>query len=486
MRIYLIKMPFFEQEYTKFSEKWKYIEDEYIGIGIVQKILEENRCDVIVNKANSVKDMVETTHKTNPDIIMISVMQTSARLTYNFVKEIRKSGWHGKIFVGGWFAKMAWREIFLNNWEVDYVCYCDAEMVLADWISNPEKCILGIATKENYSYHDKIRIETIRKENCWPVHYVESSRIVGRNTYCIETSRGCPHSFCTFCSQSCGNIIQDKWRPLSLDIIEKQILDLHNIFGAKRFSTADDDLLGPLENAEKRAKELHDLFVSLPFNVTFSASISVKAATNGKILDLLLDAGLEQLCIGFESADEKQLKRYGKQQSLEDNFIAAHQVSSRAIPMLPGLITFDPFATKETVEKNLCFLFEDLKHYDLGKLTKKLHILTGTPMVKMVRDAGLLKGDYLYYDYEFQNQEALRLFKDFSTYTNMVKDLQKEANYRKMQHNIEIGMHHKIVAEAILNGQRWREIAQIEIDKMIQEMRGDQNEKVEHWLGDSF
>lgn len=469
MKVFLINMPFFEQEYTKFSEKWEYIEDEYIGIGIVKKILEDNGCDVTLNEASSLIEIIDVTQKINPDIIMISVMQTSARLTYNYINAIRKTNWKGKIFIGGWFAKMAWREIFLHNWEVDYVCYCDAEIVLKEWLQNPNQCLIGIATKDNYDFHDKITINEIREKNKWPELYVESSRIRGRKTYCIETSRGCPHSFCTFCSQSCGNIIPGKWHPLPIKLIKKQIMDLHNLYGANRFSTTDDDLLGPIENAEKRAKELHDLFISLPFHATFSASISVKAATNDKILDLLQSAGLEQLCIGFESADESQLKRYGKQQSLKDNYLAAYEISKRNIPTLPGLITFDPFATKETIEKNLKFLFEELKHYDLGKLTKKLHILTGTPMVNIIQKAGLLKGDYLYYDYNFQNSEVFILYENFIKYTNMVKEIQKKANSKK----INIGVHHRIVAEAILKGQNWMEIAQREINKIINEMEND-------------
>lgn len=471
MKVYLINMPFFEQEYTKFSEKWEYIEDEYIGIGIVQKILEDNECEVIVNDKNSVKEMVIATHDIEPDVVMISVMQTSARLTYKFVNELRNSNWKGKIFIGGWFAKMAWREIFAHDWDVDYVCYCDAELVMDRWIRNPEENIIGIATKNNYRAHDRINVKEIRESNNWPEHYVEASRISGRNTYCIETSRGCPHSFCTFCSQSCGNIIKNKWVSLPLDIVKKQIIDLHNTYGAVRFSTTDDDLLGPIANAEERAKSIHDLIMELPFRITFSSSISVKAASNGKILDLLQEAGLEQLCVGFESADEKQLRRYGKQQSLEDNYAAAREITKRNIPMLPGLITFDPFATKETVEKNLKFLFEELGHYDLGKLTKKLHILTGTPMVKMVRDAGLLRGDYLYYDYEFQNEEALRLYEAFTTYTDMVKNIQKEANYKKLQHNVKLGMHHRVVAEAIIRNSQWLDIARNEINLMTKEMR---------------
>ena len=78
MKVYLINMPFFEQEYTKFSEKWEYIEDEYLGIEIVQKILEDEGCDVIVNKHNSIDSMIQAILETNPDCIMNSVMQNAA------------------------------------------------------------------------------------------------------------------------------------------------------------------------------------------------------------------------------------------------------------------------------------------------------------------------------------------------------------------------------------------------------------------------
>lgn len=467
MKVYLINMPFFEQEYTKFSEKWEYIEDEYLGIGIVQQILEDEKCEVIVNQDNNIKSMISVVFEENPDCIMISVMQTSARLTYEFVKTLREQGWRRDIFIGGWFAKMAWREILNNGWPIDYICYCNAESVLSEWIADKNKCIPGIATRDKYSFHDKFGIEKLRDKNVWPKNFTNPSRISGRNTYCIETSRGCPHSHCTFCSQSCGNVLHNKWQPLNTDLVKKQLIELHNRYGVVRFSTTDDDLLGFEWQAEARAKELYEVFKSLPFKATFSASISVRSATNGNILDLLLDAGLEQLCLGFESADEIQLRRYGKQQTLEENYIAANEVKKRNIPILPGLITFDPFATRETVTKNLNFLFEELNHYDLGKLTKKLHLLTGTPIIKMVEKAGLLTGDYLYYDYVFSNNDVAKLYKDFCEYTDIVKNSQRNANKRKMQHDKTIGMHHKRVAEKILCDSNWKEFAEHEIQKII-------------------
>ena len=366
MKVYLINMPFFEQEYTKFSEKWEYIEDEYIGVGIVQKILEEEGCEVIVNQETSIQTMVRKIMLLHPDIVMISVMQTSARLSFEFVKKVRETGYQGILFLGGWFMKMAWREVFLHNWEVDYVCYCDAEPVLREWLRRPSGIHIGIADKTNFDFHNSLKIEQIREICTFPENYIIPSRRTGRRTYCLETSRGCPHSHCTFCSQSCGNAIKNKWQPVPLELIKAQILEMYEKYHAVRFSTSDDDMLGFSEQAEQRAKELHDMFLSLPFRISFSTSISVRSATNGRILDYLTEAGLEQLCVGFESADAVQLKHYGKQQSLEENFKAAEEITKRNIPMLPGLITFDPFATKETVSKNLSFLFDHLHHYNLG------------------------------------------------------------------------------------------------------------------------
>ena len=470
MKIYLINMPFYEQEYTKFTEKWEYIEDEYVGISIVQTILEENNCEVILNKENSIVGMINEVNNKKPDIVMISVMQTSARLTLEFINQLRDKGYVGKIFIGGWFAKMSWKEIFNHNWPVDYVCYTDAEDVIDKWIKDISGNYIGIATYDNFQQHFNYNISDLRKLCIWPKNYVKPRRVEGRKTYSIETSRGCPHSACTFCSQSCGNIIRNKWQPLGLEKVKEQIIELHNNFGITRFATSDDDLLGPIENAQQRAIEIRNMVNELPFKITFSASISVKSATNGIILDNLLDAGLEQLCIGFESADENQLKRYCKQQSVEENFIAAEEITKRKINILPGLITFDPFATKDTIEKNLKFLFDKLHHYDLGKLTKKLHILTGTPMARLVEREGLLVGDYLYYDYVFQNDEVERLYNDFNKYTNEVKKLQQKVNSCGRQFDKKIGIHHKNAANYILSSNDWENLCNEEIKEIEKEL----------------
>lgn len=470
MNVYLINMPFYEQEYTKFSEKWDYIEDEYIGINIVHSILEFNGVKVTKSKKNSIVDLIEEIQSNNFDVVMVSVMQTSARLTFYFIEELRKQGYQGIIFIGGWFAKLSWKYIFDNKWKVDYVCYVDAENVLARWINNPKSDLIGIATKDNYLLHSKLSRDEIRNINLWPDNYISPKREAERKTYRLETSRGCPHSCCTFCSLSCANVIKNKWKPLSTDIILKEINGVYDKYGVTRFSLTDDDMLGPIETALNRVKELHEAIKKLNFNISFSGSISVKAATDGEILDYLIDMGLQQLGIGFESADEMQLKRYNKQQSLEENFIAAQNIVERNISLIPGLITFDPFATSETIQKNLDFLFNNLHHYDLGKLTKKLYVITGTPIAKLVEKNSLLIGDYLNYEYKFMYPETQKLYEDFLEYTNMVRSLQIEVNKKGLSFAKKIGLHHRNVAYSILSKKQWKDYAIEEIKQIKKEL----------------
>lgn len=473
MRVYLINMPFCEQEYTKFSEKWDYIEDEYIGINIVHALLEKNGTEVFKCNRTSLVEMVEDVLHNMYEVVMISVMQTSAKMTHGFVKLLRSKGYKGIIFVGGWFAKLSWKYIFDNGWDVDYVCYVDAESVLPKWIEHPEADLVGIATQRNYMEQAKMTKDEIRQENQWPGNYISPIREAGRKTYRLETSRGCPHACCTFCSLSCANIIKDKWRPLSCDVILKEIIEIYRKYGVTRFSLTDDDMLGPIEGAESRARELYEAIKTLPFGISFSGSISVKAATNGRVLDYLIGAGMEQLGIGFESADEEQLRRYNKQQNLEDNFIAAKNIVDRGVNLIPGLITFDPFATVQTIRKNLDFLFNHLHHYDLAKLTKKLYVITGTPIAKLVERNNLLVGDYLNYEYRFMYKETEILYREFQKYTEMVKEIQQTVNRNGLAFDKEIGRHHRNVAEKILDQQPWESYAFSEIEKIKQRIVGE-------------
>lgn len=343
---------------------------------------------------------------------------------------------------------MAWKEILQHQWALDYVCFIDAEDCLENWLKNQNEDIYGIATYQNWKKQHLLR----QKARVSPFRYISPSRKAGRGTYAIEMSRGCPHSKCTFCSQSCGNVYKEKWLPLPMDVIRNEIISIYERYGVSRFATSDDDLLGPNKYNLTRALEVRDMVKSLPFPISFSASISVNAACSEQILDILEDAGLEQLCIGFESADEQQLRRYGKAQNLEANFKAAENLSKRNLQILPGLITFDPYSSVESIKKNLSFLFDNLKHFNISKLTKRLHLLTGSPFVKMCRKDNLLTGDYLGYDYVFQDGRIEVIYKILNQYVNLVREVEQSLKSNNLVAASEIRKHHRNAVFHILSG----------------------------------
>ena len=460
MRVALVNMPFSEQEYTKFSEKWDFIEDEYIGVNIVYALLVRGGWNVVRCRGTSFQMLLDEALAAEPDIVMLSVMQSSARMAREFVERLRNVGYGGKVFIGGWFAKLSWRKMFEEKWPVDYVCNTDAEGVFPTWMKAPDAPCPGIVTYDNFETAESASCDGRRTLNPWPANYVSPVREPGRKTYRLETSRGCPHSRCTFCSLSRANVIRGKWVPLPVSTILAEMRMLHESYGACRFSLTDDDMLGPLDGAEGRAREIRDAFSSLPFCVRYSGSISVKAALNGRILDMLVESGLEQLGIGFESADPGQLRRYCKAQTVEENVAAAKNIVERRMSLIPGLITFDPFATPETVARNLDFLYNHLHHYDLGKLTKRLHVISGTPMEKMIRDAGLLVCDGGALEYRFEHEMTKALYEAFVSYTDMVRDLQVRANALGRVVAQEVGRKHREVADRIISGEAWRPFAE--------------------------
>ena len=255
MKVYLINVPFYEAEYVKFTQKWESIEDEYLGIEIVYTMLKNSGCDVVFSTSYDTDDIISEVFTSNPDTVMMAIMQSSASFAYNLILQFRARGYNKDIFVGGWFSKMAWKEIFYHNWPVDYVCYVDAETALALWLENSNAFIPGIATYQNFSQQCKLKHCDIWSANTWPRNYITPHRVAGRKTYIIETSRGCNHSACTFCSQAGGNYNKNKWEPIPLETIKQEIITLHNKYGANSFATADDDLLGSIDRAYYRAKE---------------------------------------------------------------------------------------------------------------------------------------------------------------------------------------------------------------------------------------
>ncbi|MGL4402806.1 MAG: B12-binding domain-containing radical SAM protein [Fusobacteriaceae bacterium] len=465
MELALINMPCDQQEYIKFDKKWDFIDEEYLGINIIQTISENLGIDVFRYQENtSFESFKKELFFKKIKLIVISIMQTSAKNALSFIKEVKEKNPEIKIIIGGWFVKNAWKDIFEEGWPVDAACITDAEGVFDIWLSryfkNEKTEVSGIVTKDNYFTYIS-NFEENFTWGKWPKVIYMPKRLADKGVYGIETSRGCSHSSCSFCSLSCITNYKKYWTPRCLSEAADEIEYLNKVYGAKKFTIIDDDFLGPPKQSKKRALEFFQEIKKRNLNIEFSASVSVLTAIQEECLDILKEAGLKQLCIGFESVDDEQLKRYRKMQKKEDNYLAAQLLRKKNINLVPGLITFDAFATPKTVERNISFLFDQLEHFELSKLTKKVHVVTGTPIAESLKEQGILEGNYLNYKYKFQNKDTGRIYEEFQEYTKAVADIQIKLRNSSQKKSLQ--KLHKKYVKKILKLQPWRELLKIEL-----------------------
>lgn len=121
--------------------------------------------------------------------------------------------------------------------------------------------------------------------------------------YCniVHTSRGCPFR-CDFCYNSSGNHAYMK-RP-----IEDVLRDIHTV-GRKHIMFIDDNFAG--DPAWTR-RLLHAI---TPLRIRWNAAVSLNAALDTDLLDLMRRSGCEGLFIGFESVNEESLRAVHKGQN---------------------------------------------------------------------------------------------------------------------------------------------------------------------------
>lgn len=133
--------------------------------------------------------------------------------------------------------------------------------------------------------------------------------------YCniVHTSRGCSFR-CDFCYNSCGG------HPYLKRPIDDVLRDIHTV-GRKHIMFIDDNFAG--DPAWTR-KLLHAI---TPLRIRWNAAVSLNAALDNDLLDLMKRSGCEGLFIGFESVNAESLKAVHKRQ----NSLARYEQAVRNI-----------------------------------------------------------------------------------------------------------------------------------------------------------
>jgi radical SAM superfamily enzyme YgiQ (UPF0313 family) len=269
--------------------------------------------------------------------------------------------------------------------------------------------------------------------------------------HAIETSRGCPWGMCTFCSikkqfgDSClnhGNGADWRWKGFSLDRIFIDIKKYINQ-GARIFDIKDSEFFGPtrekngidpfwdsMNRAEQFAIRFGELnreygitlnHISARVDTVVRENDSLKNAKRRRVYELLAKSGLIGLYLGIESGSNKQLKRFCKGVTVEENRKAIEILREIGYILEVGFIFFDPLADMEDLYNNINFINECGLYKTDSRIFGSLRIQDGTTYVKMLERKGLLgkfNKESLSYYCNYQDENVFFVKKIFEEWEN--------------------------------------------------------------------
>ena len=204
----------------------------------------------------------------------------------------------------------------------------------------------------------------------------------------VQTSRGCPHH-CNFCSVT--PLFGHRLRYASNEHVAEE-LERRRGRGNTVFFYDDNFCASP-----SRTKSLldhllrHDVF--LP---PWMTQVSVRAARDQELLQLLQRAGCYRVFVGLESIDAHSLEQYHKHQTVADIRLAIERFHQHGI-QVHGMFMFGSDSDSvETIRATSRFaISEGIDTVQFAVLTP----LPGTPLFSQMQQSGrLLSRDWSLYD----------------------------------------------------------------------------------------
>jgi len=249
-----------------------------------------------------------------PDVIGISLMfdvsYSHLPVIMNTIKEYDTTT---HIILGGVGASANYKELLLENKDIEAICYGEGEKPLKDFILTgkfnkswatrdnlcPEKDLLldlDDTVNMDFSYIDLTAYENSISESYSPDMHGKD----GKKQFYLITSRGCPFS-CCFCYNSLNP--DKRIRYASVDSIINRVDFLVEEYGMNVLTFYDDQILFNRE----RALELFNRLEKYGLRVELTNGIS-PAYLNDDIALAMRKAGVDSLHLALESGSHEILK----------------------------------------------------------------------------------------------------------------------------------------------------------------------------------
>jgi len=297
----------------------------------------------------------------NPQYIGMPICEETESLVFKLAKVFYREIPLARIFVGGYHVTF-FSEAILNKCpEILCAIRNEGEETVKQLIHSLHHGN-SLGTVDGITYRNE-KNEIILNRNREYINDLDSLSFPSRDILVdnklrialIQTSRGCSGD-CHFC---CTKQVWADWRGRKdYKRIVDEIENVIKVSGIRYFDFIDCSFEDPAEPGYERLKNLTQEMIDRKVNISYFCAFRgdfVEGITEDLILQLKR-SGMCGAAPGIETANEFDIKLYGKRATVKQNERIIQTMQENDIALVPGFINFNLYSSIEGLLENIDFL----------------------------------------------------------------------------------------------------------------------------------
>jgi radical SAM superfamily enzyme YgiQ (UPF0313 family) len=378
---------------NRFKHPWPVIP---FGLCYIATVLEfEDNHDVffldLCFSSDCRKDLQTIIQSFKPEVIGVSIRNIDDTGGYNvhfLLEDVKndvidycKKDFSGPIIIGGPSVGISGSEM-LEYFDLEYAVRGDGETVMSEFVKRienhlPLEGLKGLIIRRNSMIIQDAEPNRVTDLDALP--FPKLPRYLNLNLYrrygsplLIQTKRGCAFN-CAYCTY---NQIEGKqYRLRNPKLIADEIELLVKESGINHIEFADSIFNVPLSHAKQVLRSV----IEKNLNLKLHTMGLTPAAVDEELLNLMKEAGFNEVDIGVESTSDTVLESLSKNFKIGDIIKTADLLNKKRIPATWFIILGAPVETRETVFKTLNSLRGIISKWDLVFVSTGVRVYNGSP-----------------------------------------------------------------------------------------------------------
>lgn len=364
-------------------------------VGIATQIV-----DGIVSRTG-IRGVVDTVVEAAPRLVGITAMQPQGRALIAIAEGVRRKLPGVHVTAGGHFPTFCYDQLFRDVPALDSLVRGEGDAVFVDLVQRvlageDWRGLPGVSFRQDGTVISNPPGPLLANldDLPFPARDTAAMSLARYGRLCVSTSRGC-YMKCTFCSVRAFYATQSGpgWRPRSPENVVEEMAILARDYECTRFRFNDDTFIGPGAKGIERAHAIADEMLRRGLRCQFEILCRADNVER-ELMRHLQEAGLSTVALGIESGSQRQLDRYRKGTTIEDNRRAIAVLRDLGIECRCFLVTFDPDSTPAEFLETLRFMAEP---GIVGVTFDGFAAIPydGTELYEQLHRQGRLRGSYL-------------------------------------------------------------------------------------------